>query len=288
MILNKVKEIRSYIPRIGGGKMHKMLIQDPLVESCLPGRDNFYKLLRENNLLIKPRKKYMTTTNSNHRYYKWPDLTRDIQISGIDQLWVCDITYITLSHGFAYLSIVTDAYSRKIVGYHLSQSLKVQGCINALNKAIKQLGKDHDGQIIHHSDRGVQYCCDAYVNILSANHINISMTQDGNPYDNAMAERVNGILKQDFMMDQTFESYSEAVAAVATAIDGYNRLRPHMSISDLTPNQAHETEQALKRKWKKKVYKYSKAALSTNGERKPTKIEESRLVDKADEAERLD
>lgn len=250
-IIDKVKTIRQHIQRIGGLQLYNMLKEELQLHNIPIGRDRFYDLLRKHNLLIKIRKRYAVTTNSNHPYYKWPDLTGNVLITAIEQLWVSDITYLRTENGFVYLSLITDAYSRKIVGYHVSQSLKAQGCIIALDKAISQLSTEKEKRkLIHHSDRGIQYCCECYISVLQNNKINISMTQTGSPYDNAVAERVNGILKQQVGLNQVFKNYSAAVKAVCKAIDAYNCLRPHMSISNLTPQIAHLTKQPLFKKWK--------------------------------------
>jgi len=252
-IIDKVKTIRKRIEGIGGVQLHVMLKEELQLHNIHIGRDSFYDLLRKHNLLIKVRKRYAITTNSNHPYYKWPDLTGNIITTAIEQLWVSDITYLRTKNGFVYLSLVTDAYSRKIMGYHVSQYLKAQGCIIALNKAIAELSTEKEKRkLTHHSDRGIQYCCQSYIIILQNNNINISMTQTGSPYDNAIAERVNGILKQQVGLNQVFENYTAAVAAVCKAIDAYNCLRPHMSISNLTPQKAHLTKQPLFKKWKEK------------------------------------
>lgn len=253
-IIDKVKSIRKRIEGIGGVQLHVMLKEELQLHNIHIGRDSFYDLLRKHNLLIKVRKRYAITTNSNHPYYKWPDLTGNIITTAIEQLWVSDITYLRTKNGFVYLSLVTDAYSRKIMGYHVSQYLKAQGCIIALNKAIAELSTEKEKRkLTHHSDRGIQYCCQSYITILQNNNINISMTQTGSPYDNAIAERVNGILKQQVGLNQVFENYTTAVAAVCKAIDAYNCLRPHMSISNLTPQKAHMTTQPLFKKWKEKI-----------------------------------
>lgn len=253
-IIDKVKTIRKRIEGIGGVQMHVMLKEELQLHNIHIGRDSFYDLLRKHNLLIKVRKRYAITTNSNHPYYKWPDLTGNIITTAIEQLWVSDITYLRTKNGFVYLSLVTDAYSRKIMGYHVSQYLKAQGCIIALNKAIAELSTEKEKRkLTHHSDRGIQYCCQSYITILQSNNINISMTQTGSPYDNAIAERVNGILKQQVGLNQVFENYTAAVAVVCKAIDAYNCLRPHMSISNLTPQKAHMTKQPLLKKWKEKI-----------------------------------
>lgn len=250
-IIDKVKTIRKRIEGIRGLQLHGMLKEELQLHNIHIGRDAFYDLLRKHNLLIKVRKRYAITTNSNHPYYKWPDLTGNIITTAIEQLWVSDITYLRTKNGFVYLSLITDAYSRKIMGYHLSQYLKAHGCIIALNKAIAGLSTEKEKRkLIHHSDRGIQYCCQSYITILQNNNINISMTQTGSPYDNAIAERVNGILKHQVGLNQVFANYAAAIDAVCKAIEAYNCLRPHMSISNLTPQKAHITKQPLFKKWK--------------------------------------
>ena len=169
-------------------------------------------------------------------------------LSKANQLWVSDITYIRLSHGFCYLSIVTDAYSRKIVGYCLHATLSSQGAINALVIAIKQ-SKGRDA-LIHHSDRGIQYCCADYVRLLEHYHIRISMTENGDPYENAIAERVNGILKSEFDLYRSFNSLAEASVAVDQAVHKYNHIRPHSSCDYMTPIVAHEQNGLLRKRWK--------------------------------------
>jgi putative transposase len=251
VILELVNQIRTGMNKIGSIKLHAMT-RDPLnLHGIHIGRDSFCALLREHGLLIKPRRRYVRTTNSNHHYRRWPDLTTRLQPEAADQLWVSDITYLRTSNGFVYLSLITDAYSRKIVGYHLSQHLKAQSCIITLEKAIgsRQLTS---GVLVHHSDRGIQYCCDLYVARLQQSNISISMTQTGSPYENAIAERVNGILKNELGLDKTFACYNEAVAPTHKAIDTYNRLRPHMSCNFLTPQQAHLEQGTFKKIWKSK------------------------------------
>jgi transposase InsO family protein len=241
LVLQWVLEIRSTLPRVGGIKLF-FLIKDRLTEHNIKmGRDGLYRLLREHELLIVPRRKYVRTTQSWHHYKKWPDLLQDYRPYGPDQVWVSDITFLRTVNGFIYLSLITDAYSRVITGYHLSQYLKASGCIAALTKALKSR-RNPDTELIHHSDRGIQYCCDDYVQLLQKNDIRISMTQSGSPYDNAIAERVNGILKQEFGLDQTFKSYNEAIEPVAKAVYTYNHIRPHFSCDLKTPVQKHYLE----------------------------------------------
>jgi len=236
----------------GAVKLHKLLHPILLQHHICIGRPRFLKLLYAHQLMLPKRKSHYTrTTNSNHGYYKWPNLTGNLVIKGPHELWVSDITYLRTQQGFNYLSVVTDGYSRKIVGYHLSLRLKAQGPIIALKKAIKQLPFISQS-LIHHSDKGSQYACNDYVALLQGHKIGISMTESGGPYDNAMAERINGILKHEFRLNRIFKSHAEAVDAVSKAIDYYNRVRPHMSCNYLTPNEAHTKTGSLVKKWKPK------------------------------------
>ena len=221
------------------------------------GRDALFDLLRSQGLLVKKRRRGKPrTTFSFHRFYKYPNRIIGFIPSGPDQLWVSDITYICLSKKFAYLSLVTDAYSRKIVGYELCKTLSATGCINALQMAVKHSASGSEG-LIHHSDRGIQYCCNDYVKLLEKHHIGISMTQSGDPLENALAERVNGILK-DELLAASYPCYVQAQPLVGKAIELYNNVRPHSSIGMLTPARAHLMTGALKKLWKN-YYKPAKA-----------------------------
>lgn len=255
LVIDLVRTVRSSLPRIGGIKLLHILNSDFAGHNICIGRDRFFQLLKKYDLLVRRKKKYIVTTWSNHPFKKWKDLVSHMQVTKPEQLWVSDITYLSTRSGFIYLSLITDAYSRKIVGYHLSQRLRAQGCVIALNKALAS--RTTDRHLVHHSDRGIQYCCELYVSLLQQNGIAISMTESGSPYDNAVAERVNGILKTELRLDAIFSSYAAAVPAVHHAIDAYNRLRPHYSVSKLTPEMAHTTTDPLIRHWKSK--KYSKA-----------------------------
>ena len=185
------------------------------------------------------RKKYTArTTNSLHRFYKYKNIIKDIQITKPNQVWVSDITYIRTIKGFCYLALITDMYSRKIVGYDLSDSLELAGCVRALQKALKQPGKRSPQ--IHHSDRGIQYCSNVYTQILIRKNIKISMTEENHCYENALAERVNGILKDEFYLDQTFNSIQHAKRATKNAINLYNEIRLHLSLDFKTPNYVHQ------------------------------------------------
>ncbi|MCD6566462.1 MAG: IS3 family transposase [Bacteroidales bacterium] len=212
------------------------------------GRDAFFDLLSERNLLVRKRKRRKPiTTFSDHWMRKYPNLIEGFYPTAPNQLWVSDITYIIVGDGFAYLSLITDAYSRKIVGFYLSKDLSAEGCIRALEMALNN--NPVLGRLIHHSDRGSQYCCSDYVKILKNNFIKISMTQNGDPRENAIAERVNGILK-DELLDKLHLNYNEAVRNVSIAISIYNHQRPHGSIDYLTPIEAHFMSGKLKRRWK--------------------------------------
>lgn len=213
------------------------------------GRDVFFDLLRENGLLVRRRKrKYPTTTFSRHWMFKYTNLINYFIPTGANQLWVSDITYVEVGGDFAYLSLITDQYSHKIVGYYLSEDLKAEGCVAALKMALQSLTANH--KLIHHSDRGSQYCSDKYVNLLKKNKINISMTESGNPKENPVAERVNGIIKDEFLYNEQFSSIEQARSIIAKAISTYNHLRPHLSIDMLTPVQAHLQSGELKKRWK--------------------------------------
>jgi transposase InsO family protein len=213
------------------------------------GRDGLFNLLDRYGLLLRHRRRKAATTDSNHPYQKYPNLIRDLPPAGVkNRLWVSDITYIQLTEGFAYLSLVTDAYSRMIVGYCLWDSLAAQGAIHALEMALQEQ-KPRRGELIHHSDRGVQYCCSNYVDRLQSAGIRISMSDKGDPYQNAIAERVNGILKGNWL-GQCFATIEHAREALVKAVHIYNEKRPHDSLAYLTPSQAHELTGIIKRNWK--------------------------------------
>ena len=189
--------------------------------------------------MLSLRKKYSSrTTNSLHRFYKYHNIIKDFKASRTNQIWVSDITYIRTIKGFCYLALITDAYSRKIIGYDLSNSLELSGCVRALNKALYK-AKNIDG-LIHHSDRGIQYCSNGYTQILKRHNIAISMTEDNHCYENALAERINGILKDEFYLDQTFTDVAHAKRATKNAINLYNEVRLHLSLDYKTPNYVHQ------------------------------------------------
>jgi len=251
IVIKLVKEIREDLPRAGVPKLHFMLQQNLALHNIKMGRDALYDLLGEHGYLLRYRRRKPYTTNSNHPYKKYPNLIREVKyLTHPGQLWVSDITYIRLKEKFCYLSIVTDAYSHKIIGYNLHPSLHSNGPVNALLLAAKSKRGD---ALIHHSDRGSQYCCAEYVKMLEHFGIKISMTEKGDPYENAIAERVNGILKEEFLLNKTFQSFTEAEQAVTNAIDKYNQVRPHESCNNLTPEQAQSHTGFLRKRWKTKA-----------------------------------
>ena len=253
IIIKLVKEIREQLPRLGTRKILHRLEPRLKEHGIKIGRDKLYDLLGYHGLLLRYRKRKPYTTNSNHPYKKYPNMIRELILTGPGQLWVCDITYLSLNDGFCYLSIVTDACSRKIVGWKLHLTLAAEGAIKALVMAINAL--KNKKSLIHHSDRGVQYCCGDYVRMLEYCNIQISMTENGDPYENAIAERVNGILKNELLLNQNFASFEQAQQAVSHAITMYNEERPHSSCDMLTPAQAHEQNGILRKRWKPKSYK---------------------------------
>lgn len=237
VLLELVRPIRQYMPRIGGKKLHFML-QDRFAEKAIKiGRDRFFSWLREHDLLISPKRMYVQTTQSNHRFWVHTNLIDTLTLDKPNQLWVSDITYIRTLKGFCYLALITDAYSRKIVGYDVSESLSLEGCLRAL-KSATQTANDLT-HLVHHSDRGFQYCSHPYTDLLRAKGIRISMAAKGNCYENALAERVNGILKNEFNLDFTFKSKQQAFRAVHDSIYIYNQHRPHWAINLQTPQQRH-------------------------------------------------
>jgi putative transposase len=248
IIIQQVLLIRADQKRVGTRKLFRMLQPFFAGHSITIGRDGLFRLLAAHNLLIRRRRSRVPrTTFSDHWLRKYPNLIIDLPIIRPNRLWVSDITYITLTTGFAYLSLVTDAYSRMIMGYHLSKDLCAEGCVKALKMAIRKLPARTD--LIHHSDRGTQYCSAEYVEQLTGHNISISMTEHSDPRENAIAERVNGILKQEFLQ-ANFEGFTQAKDEVSNAITIYNNVRLHSSVDMLTPFQAHTMTGKLKRHWK--------------------------------------
>ena len=237
LILDLVHSERRLQPRLGGKKLYWMLCSD--IHQIAPdfGRDKFFDLLRRHHLLVERKRQYRKTTDSYHHFHKYGNLVRDLCIDRPNRVWAADITYLRTDRGFVYLSLLTDMYSRKIVGWSVSQSLSIEGSLEALKKAFKE--NPLRQSLIHHSDRGVQYCSHDYVKLLKKNIIEISMTEDNHCYENALTERVNGILKDEYLLDATFRDFAHAKKACRQAVELYNTRRPHLSLKYKTPCQVH-------------------------------------------------
>jgi transposase InsO family protein len=230
-----------------------MLTETLLAHGVDIGRDSLFDLLSEYGMLVRKRKRRKTiTTDSNHPFRKYPNLIKELVIIAPNQLWVSDITYIALLNNYCYLSLITDAYSRKIVGFCLHPTLEKEGPLNALEMALGALAGQSENQLIHHSDRGLQYCSGAYITKLVSSGASISMTERGDPYENAIAERINGVLKSEFLLNKTFKNIEEARENVNKSIRIYNNQRPHGSCNYLTPDEAHQKEGLLPSKWRTK------------------------------------
>lgn len=230
-IIEKTRDIRKRQPKVGTRKLQRMLRQ----EGIKTGRDKLFEVLRENGLLIRRRRRYVHTTQSKHRLRTYKNLIKDITVVRPREVLVADITYIDTREGYKYLSLLTDKGSRKIVGYCLSHSLSIEGSKKALGMALKEI--KGTGRVIHHSDRGIQYCSHEYTGILKEHNIEISMTEQDHVYENALAERVNGILKNELMLGEKIASYEVAKKMVREAVGIYNEERLHLSLGYMTPAQ---------------------------------------------------
>jgi len=253
IVLDLIAELRREMGKMGGRKLwHE-------INRVYPGaisRDKLFDILDRHHLKVNRRKRAVRTTWSASWLHQFPNLVKDMVLTASNQVWVSDITYIETASGFVYLHLVTDAYSKKIMGWCLSPSLHAEATIRALQMAIRAAGCDLTG-LIHHSDRGCQYCCEKYVKLLQDNGVLISMTQNGDPRDNAIAERVNGILKMEWLYDDHFKGFQDAYVRVAQVINLYNNKRPHLSLNYQTPAQAYLETGAQVRVWKN-YYKSNK------------------------------
>lgn len=234
-VIELVKTERIVQSRVGTRKLYKELKTAFEATGLKVGRDKLFAILREYEMLIRRKKASCKTTDSYHRFHKYKNLVKNMDVNAPNQVWVADITYIRTINGFCYLALITDMYSRKIVGYDISDSLELKGCLRAFKMAIKQ-ARPKAG-LVHHSDRGIQYCSNQYVNELKKRNVGISMTEENHCYENAIAERVNGILKDEFYLDQCFFNTKYASIATKNAIDIYNNKRLHISLGYKTPNR---------------------------------------------------
>jgi len=237
------------MPRIGVKKLYYILKDE--LRALKVGRDKLFTILSANNMLIIPKKKYHITTNSHHRFKKHKNLIKDTDYTRVNQIWVSDITYTGTRENPSYLALITDVYSKKIVGYDLSNSLAVDGSLRALEMALFNKNNGTKLPLIHHSDRGLQYCSNEYQKLLEDNDIKPSMTEQYDPYENAIAERINGVLKQEFNIHKYNISLETRKKLVKNAIEIYNNKRPHWSNNLLTPNEMHLLKKAKPKSYKK-------------------------------------
>lgn len=233
----RVLELRRFTPGIGTRKMYFLLKPNFAEQGIKLGRDGFFDYLRENRLLVKPKKSCTETTDSKHRMRKYPNLLEGLKIERPGQVFVNDITYVETGEGVHYLSLVTDACSRKIMGYELSDNMRAESVVKALRRAVNQ--RQTQKPLIHHSDRGLQYCSHIYRQELQRHDIRPSMTDGYDCYQNASAERVNGILKQEFLLYRC-QTPQELKRLIGESIDIYNRMRPHLSLGMKTPEEIHK------------------------------------------------
>lgn len=248
-VVDMVLRVRDRMPRLGTRKLYHKLC--PALNEIGIGRDRLFKIMKANHLDIKPKRQYHVTTNSHHRFRKHKNLVEHLRVDRPEQIWVSDITYIGSRANPMYLSLVTDAYSKKIMGYDVSESLHAAGVVSALKNALsnrKYIGEE----LIHHSDRGLQYCCDAYQELLSKHNVLCSMTEKYDPYQNAVAERVNGILKQEFIGGIRVNDIKLMKLLVKQSICIYNQERPHWSCRMNTPNLMHQQRKIVIRSYKTK------------------------------------
>lgn len=235
IIVRHVLKERSILPKTGGKKLYNKLKPVFVQRGIKCGRDQLFTILREENLLLKQKRKHGKTTDSNHNLTIYKNLIKGKAFEQPNQVWVSDITYIRVADCFYYLSLITDLASRKIVGYALWNTLETDGCLSALRQALKHRNKNQ--ALIHHSDRGVQYCSQDYTDLLKKNEIQISMSAKACPYENAVAERVNGILKTEFDAARVFENMRIAKHHIRQSIQLYNRKRTHWGLELQTPDQ---------------------------------------------------
>jgi putative transposase len=253
LIIKQVKEIRKEHPSMGGRKLYLKLQTFMQTHRIKLGRDGLFTLLAAHHLLIRKRKKKLQTTQSLHRFKKYPNQIRDFIPTGANQLWVSDITYWEIKDRYCYISLITDAYSHKIVGYQVGENLQAIETIQALRMALTVLSRPVSHlKLIHHSDRGLQYCSNGYIKLLEEYQIEISMTTSGDPLENAIAERVNGIIKEEYLSHYQVNSIQEAKQILEKVVKLYNQDRPHMSIGNYTPAQIYDGTTTIKTKklWK--------------------------------------
>jgi transposase InsO family protein len=235
---------RKLLPRLGTRKLYYLIKSELAASQIKFGRDKLFELLKEYKLLIYPQRRYIQTTMSKHWMRKWPNIIKDKSIVESDQVWVSDITYIKTEQGHCYLNMITDAYSRKIVGYALDNTMQTESMIKALEMATKQK-VNNEIQTIHHSDRGLQYCSKEYVELTAKNNIILSMTENSDPYENALAERMNRTIKEEFGMNKKLKNKDQVAQLLKESINLYNRYRPHLALMMRTPEEMYQKKSRL-------------------------------------------
>jgi len=249
VVLQLVHEVRLRLPRAGTRRLLVLLAPGLASHQIKVGRDYLFDLLEANKLLVRSRRRKAYTTNSQHWMHKYTNIAQNLVIDRPEQLWVSDMTYIRVMNQWGYLSLITDAYSRKIMGHCFRNDMLTEGCLEALKMALA--GRIYPNRrLVHHSDRGCQYCCKDYVNLLKEHEVDISMTERGDPYENALAERINGILKMEFGLYGSQSGFDETYKLIKRSIRDYNEYRPHSSCNNMTPERAHHSTGLLKKLWK--------------------------------------
>jgi len=263
-VVELVKKLRNDHPRMGGRKLHDLLKEEMAQKGIKMGRDALFELLAAKGLLIRRRRRRVSTTFSGYRFRKYPNLIKKLVVDRPNQLWVADITYWFTNFGCLYISLVTDAYSKRIMGYEVAESLHAVHSKAALGMALDHINPQIGKALIHNSDRGLQYCSADYVGLLDSFDVQISMTETGDPLENAIAERVNGIIKNEYLAHQSVYSLAQARVVLEQAVFLYNYKRPHLSCDMLVPEQAHQQEGKLKRRWKNYYTKRLLVSLVVN------------------------
>lgn len=241
LVKQLVDRERKQLPRLGTRKIHYLIKDDLNFNGIRFGRDKLFTLLRTYGLLIKPRRRYIQTTMSKHWLRKWPNIIKGMQLNHPDEVWVSDITYLKTEQGNCYLNMITDAYSRKIVGYAVADNMETENMIKALKMAANNKKNSHI-PTIHHSDRGLQYCSQEYANLTAKNNIQLSMTENSDPYENALAERMNRTIKEEFGLDRTLKNRQQVYQLVEESVFLYNNKRPHLALKMKTPEQVYKTK----------------------------------------------
>lgn len=284
MIKELIKPIRNVMTTCGGKKLHLHIHDDLKMKNIKMGRDKFFTLLRVNHLLVKKTKRFHITTDSNHFFYKSPNRIKNLDIVHSEQVFVNDITYIQLQSKHAYLALTTDAYSKKIMGWSIDTNMKVELVKGALRMAVKNRTFNHE-KVIYHSDRGMQYCCPDFSEFAQQNGMILSTTQNSDPYENAVAERINGILKYEFGLIRTIPNLDVAKKMVKQAVDTYNNQRLHYSLNLNTPAHAHVNQTHDYKSYKKQIIK-NNLNLNHQAETEPSSAGEQLARDTHDERQK--